>query len=56
MPQEAPPGSVQCETSFVTICYAATRSDCAHAVGAYIREHGIDAIFALNCERLLDGR
>lgn len=56
-PKGAPPGSVQWENgSLVTICYAATRSDCAHAVGAYIREHGIDAIFAPNCERLLDGR
>ena len=56
-PQGPPGATVECETSsFVTICWAPTRSDCAHAVGAYIREHGIRSIFAPNCERLLDGR
>ena len=56
-PQGPPRGTVECETgAFVTICWAPTRSDCAHAVGAYIRENGIRSIFAPNCERLLDGR
>ena len=48
---------VECETgSFVTICYAATRSDCAQAVTAHIRETGRNSIFTPRCEQLADGR
>ena len=55
--QGPPRGTVECETGpFVTICWAPTRSDCAHAVGDYIKANGIRSIFAPNCERLLDGR